>query len=293
MPRLAIIADIHGNMPALEAVLDDIAGRSVDEILVGGDLVGRGPEGNAVVSRIRGLGLEAIGGNHEEYVIGARRGALPDAWPGTDVWDAARFMAADLEEANERYLDTLPFCLARPGLLLVHGTPSSNREGIGPWTDEQTVSRHLADAGAPLLVCGHTHRPLVRHVAGGRVVNVGSVGLPFNHDPRAQYAIFERRANAWQVELRQVAYDLDLLLAIYESSGFLAAGGVTARLLRLEVEHASPLLVPFLAWAEATRTAPDSANLSHFLAVYQPGDPLPAFYRRLRALGEEKAAARR
>lgn len=312
MTRIAVIADIHGNMPALEAVLDDLAGQAVDEVLVGGDLVGRGPEGNAVADRIRSLGLESICGNHEEYVLGTRRGELPDTGHDTDVWDAARFMADELSSTNARFLESLPFSIAREGLLLVHGTPTSNRDGIGPWTSDEKIADHLDDATdlihsahrgagahpsrarAPLLVCAHTHRPLDRTVARGRVVNIGSVGLPFNRDQRAQYAVFERRARGgWRVEAKTVAYDVERILAIYASSGFLARGGVTARLLRLEIEHACPLLVPFLAWAERTGTAPDSAHLDRFLAFHRPGEPLRDFYRRLTdTIGDDGARGR-
>ncbi len=74
MARIAVIADIHGNMPALEAVISDLADQAVDEVLVGGDLVGRGPEGSRVVKRVRELGWPAIGGNHEDYLLAFRRG---------------------------------------------------------------------------------------------------------------------------------------------------------------------------------------------------------------------------
>jgi len=291
MQRIAIIADIHGNRPALDAVLEDLAGQKVDEILVGGDLVGRGPQGSRVVARIRELGLPTIGGNHEEYVLAARRGELPDVWHDTDVWAAARFMAKELDSTHVEHLAALPFSIAREGLRLVHGTPSSNREGIGPWTADDEVDRHLQAIDEPLLVCAHTHRPLIRSspagtvLAGagiaGTIVNVGSVGLPFNRDQRAQYALFTRERDTWRPSLHRVAYDIQEILAIYVTSGFLAEGGVTARLLRLEIEHATPLLVPFLAWAKTTGTPPDSVHLATFLDFHHPSDSLPAFYQRL------------
>ncbi len=290
MQRIAVIADIHGNRPALDAVLDDLTAKGVDEILVGGDLIGRGPEGSRVVARIRELGLATISGNHEEYVLAARRGELPDVWHDTDAWAAARFMAEELDEAHVAHLEALPFSIMREGLRLVHGTPESNRDGIGPWTEDEEIARHLRTVEEPLLVCAHTHRPLIRQMpkesgAPGRtVVNVGSVGLPFNRDQRAQYALFTREGDAWRPTLHQVAYDIDAILTIYETSGFLARGGVTARLLRMEIEHATPLLVPFLSWADATGTPPDSANLDAFFDFHHPRDSLPAFYQRLQAI---------
>jgi predicted phosphodiesterase len=274
MSRIAIFADVHGNMPALEAVLTDIAAQRVDEILVAGDLVGRGPEGSRVVRRVCELGLPVIGGNHEDYLLGFRRGEVPAEWIEADEWAASRWMAAELSEDDAAYLAALPFSLARPGLRLVHGTPRSNREGIGPWTSDERLEAHLDEVSEPVLVCAHTHRPLLRALVAGTVVNVGSVGLPFNGDRRAQYAIFTAHGAGWRVEFRQVEYDLDRIFAIYESSGFLAHGGITARLLHLELEHARPLLVPFLQWARARGVPPVDDDLDDFLRIHPPDEPL-------------------
>lgn len=267
--RLAILADIHGNVPALEAVLDDIAGRGVDEVLVGGDLVGRGPEGSAVVRRVRELGLATIGGNHEDYLLGFRRRQVPEEWWHREEWAASRFMAAELTDDVVEYIVALPFSLTRPDLHLIHGTPRSNREGIGPWTPLETLRTHLKSVEESVLVCAHTHRALVRELDEGLVVNTGSVGLPFNRDPRAQYALFTRGGPfGWRVELRQVPYSREQIYKIYESSGFLAAGRVTAQLLRLELEHATSLLVPFLDWARAHELEPNTGQLEAFLEEF-------------------------
>ena len=282
MTRIAILADVHGNLPALEAVLEDLARQRVDEVLVGGDLVGRGPEGSKVARRIRELGLPAIGGNHEDYLLGFRDGELSEERRQAEEWAAARWMAAELEDEDAVYLASLPFSLARPHLRLVHGTPRTNREGIGPWTADEELAGYHGEVAERVLVCAHTHRPLMREVGGGLVVNVGSVGLPFNRDRRAQYAIFTADpATGWQVEPRQVPYDLERIFEIYETSGFLAEGGVTARLLRLELEHATPLLVPFLEWAKVVGVPATSAQLEPFFASFRPGQSLREFFRGL------------
>jgi len=288
MARIAVLSDIHGNVPALEAVLADLETVAPDEVLVGGDLVGRGPQGTAVVRRIAELGWRTIRGNHEEYLLDFQRGNVPSAWLHAAEWSAARWMASELGAEEARWIEALPFSLtsqAAPGLRLVHGTPSSTREGIGPWLSDRRLGEHLAEVEETLLVCAHTHRPLHRRVDGGQVVNVGSVGLPFNGDQRAQYAVFEpagpESEDAWHVELRQVPYDRERILRIYDETGFLAEGGVTARLLRLELEHAAPVLVPFLKWSEVRGRTPEEAELGTFLELYRPGEPLGPFFERL------------
>ncbi|MEM7585990.1 MAG: metallophosphoesterase family protein [Acidobacteriota bacterium] len=290
--RIAIIADIHGNVPALEAVLADIAEQRVDEVVVGGDLVGRGPQGSRVVQRIRELDLAAIGGNHEDYLLGIRSGDGPPGWDVEEQWAASRWMSAELTDDDVEYLEALPFSLARPGLRLVHGTPQTNRAGVGPWTGDDELAGHWGEVDESLLVCAHTHRPMIRQVPGGQVVNVGSVGLPFNRDQRAQYAIFSRDtgdaaeadASDWQVELRQVPYDLEAIYAIYESTGFLTEGGITAQLLRLELEYATSVLVPFLEWAKFVGVEASAEQLGAFFEIFDPNESLRAFYERVQAL---------
>ena len=120
-----------------------------------------------------------------------------------------------------------------------------------------------------------------RVLSGGAVVNVGAVGLPFNRDRRAQYAIVGFENGSWSVEFRQVAYDIDRVLSIYDSSGFINRGGVTARLLRLELKHAAPFLVPFMMWAEATKRPAELDQLDAFRAFYDPDEPAGRFLSRL------------
>jgi predicted phosphodiesterase len=292
--RIAVLADVHGNLPALEAAIADLEAEGVDEVLVGGDLVGRGPQGTAVVERIRDRGWPSVQGNHEEYLLAFRARDVPESWLHDEEWAASRWMAAELSEETADWIARLPFALiaeSAPGLRLVHGTPASNREGIGPWTGPERTHEHWSKVDEPLLVVAHTHRPLVRHVDGvagrmsGLVVNVGSVGLPFNRDPRAQYAIFtapERDGGEWGVELRQVEYAREDTLDAYESSGFLEAGGVTARLLQLELEHAVPFLVPFLEWTRATGRVPALGLLDEFREVYDGAGSLREFFVRIR-----------
>ena len=266
MSRIAILADIHGNLPALEAVTKDLERRPVDEILVGGDLVGRGPGGSSVIAAVRERGWPSIRGNHEDYLLDFYHRRVPEDWWQADEWAASRWMAAELSRQDVGYIESLPYSMTsrrEPGLYLAHGTPRSANEGLGPWSSDRTLERHLSAIAQDLLVVAHTHRPMLREVACGRVVNVGSVGLPFNGDRRAQYAVLERDGEAgdWVVDFRRVAYDLEETLAIYRSSGFLSVGGATARLLEMELRQARPYLVPFLSWASALGVAPETEAL--------------------------------
>jgi predicted phosphodiesterase len=286
--RIAILADIHGNLRALDAVVEDIEGRGVDEVIVGGDLVGRGPQGAGVVDRVRELGWPSVRGNHEDYMIAFAREEVDPDWLVSDHWAASRWMAGELGAERVDYLDGLPMELRAeraPELRVVHGTQDSNLEGVYAWTDQGRLDELVSDADTAVLACAHTHRPLTFARPGGLIANVGSVGLPFNADWRAQYAVFERDAEGdWDVEFRQVGYDRQRFLDDYEETGFLAAGGVTSALLYKEVEHARPFLVPFLKWAEVTSVEPTRERMEAFLEVFDPTLSMKELWAQLQAL---------
>lgn len=281
---LAIISDIHGNLPALEAVIADIERAGVTDVIVNGDLVGRGPEGDAVVKRIVALGWPCVGGNHEEYLLDFAHRRVPAAWWELEEWAASRWMAAELSAGSLEFIDDLPFCLERGPLHIVHGTMDTNREGLGSWTSDDALSAQLDQCGAQVLVCAHTHRAMVRRLGSRTVVNVGSVGLPFNGDTRAQYAIF-RGSSA---RLRRVEYDRGASRAAYGRTGFLEAGGATAELLLREVEHARPFLVPFLKWCDAQRRRPLSGHVEEFLDWHEPFAHLGILYEKLARLAAQQ-----
>ena len=282
--RLAILADIHGNLPALRAVINDLKSLNPDEVLVGGDMVGRGPQGLAVVREIRRRNWPSVRGNHEDYLLSFRRNEVPEGWLTRGEWAASRWMAAELDDESEAYLASLPFNLqseVAEGLSLVHGSPRSHSEGLGTWTSDRKIRTLLEGIEVSVLACAHTHRQMHRWIDGRQIVNVGSVGLPFNGDTRAQYALFTHEQGEWSVDLRRVEYDLEETIASYRSSGFDAAGGVTAHLLRLELLHAAPFLVPFLHWAEVMQMAPCQENVDAFLDIYDPGQPVHEFFVRI------------
>jgi predicted phosphodiesterase len=284
MQRIAVISDIHANPFALEAVVDDISQVGVDEVIVGGDLVGRGPHGSAVVDHIRELGWKSVRGNHEDYTLEFRRESVPQSWLNDIQWAASRWMAQELDDEHADYLDTLPFTLTAecaPSLRVFHGSPRSYREGIGEWTCTEKLAEHFESIEEPLLVCAHTHRPLVREVGDGLIVNVGSVGLPFNGDWRAQYVIFSSSPSGWDVEFRQVEYDRKAFLDAYETSGFLDAGNISALLLRKEVKHARPFLVPFMKWTELADRPARIESVEAFLKVYSPDMTMREFFELL------------
>lgn len=199
--RLGLIADIHGNLPALRAVLEAMG--PVDSLLCAGDVVGYYPDANQVCEVIRALGMAVVRGNHDAYVVGrlAPRGDAPDLY--RTEW-TARTLTAD----NRGWLAGLPVEreVAADGcrIFLRHASPWDEETYL--YMDSPALAG-VALGGEEVLVVGHTHWPGTRRVGGGGLlVNPGSVGQPRDHDPRASYAILE--AGRGTVELRRAAYDV-------------------------------------------------------------------------------------
>lgn len=284
MKKLAILADIHGNLFALQAVIEDLERLNVDEVIVAGDLVGRGPQGDGVVKSVREQGWQVLRGNHEDYLLSFIRNDIPDQWRIAEEWAASRWMAAELSSSSADFIASLPFSLqseADKTIEIFHGSPNSHTEGIGEWVSSQVLEEHLKAIDGKILVCAHTHRPLHYKSPAGEIINVGSVGLPFNRDWRAQYALFTGHEGSWEVSFRKVSYNREDFLAYYDSSGFLQQGGLTAQLLYREVQEARPFLVPFLKWAESLKRSPRAEDLDEFFQIFEPTGNLKDFFDSL------------
>jgi diadenosine tetraphosphatase ApaH/serine/threonine PP2A family protein phosphatase len=197
---LGVLYDIHGNLPALEAVLADADGQGAQRFILGGDYALFGPWPAETVERLRGLNAAWIRGNGERWT------AEPADAPDDDVVQGAIAGCRDaLGEAAVAELADLPETLVREQALFCHASPLSDVRSFMP-TPADDEAELLDEVMEPRLVFGHTHVPFRRISAHGGIelVNPGSVGMPFDGDQRAAYALIhpDRR-----VEHRRVPYD--------------------------------------------------------------------------------------
>jgi len=195
---LAILYDVHGNLPALGAVLDDAAAAGATRFALGGDYALFGPWPAETVARLEALrGATWIRGNGERWT------ADPAQAPLAPVQDAARAAAEALGADLVARLATLPEQAVVDGTRFVHGTPGSDVIGLMPHPADDEPEL-LAGVRERRLVAGHTHLPFERTSAGGvALLNPGSVGMPFDGDVRAAYALLH---DDGAVERRRVAY---------------------------------------------------------------------------------------
>jgi len=236
---VAILADVHGNLPALEAVLADVAARGIREVVVAGDLVGFGASPNAVVDRLVGSGATLIRGNHEaDYVGGYADPAMRVAWRADPDLASMCWYLDRLGPARTARLTALPDRhWLDPATLVIHGSPRHVRDRVLAETPADELAAVFVPAPPRLAFVGHTHLPLLRDVPWGRVVNVGSVGAPLD-DPRATYAVATRTAATaegdWAVALVRLSYDVEAAIAAY-GAGMGAADPTFAALLACQL----------------------------------------------------------
>ncbi len=228
---VAVLADIHGNDAALDAVLADLAAQPHDAIVLAGDLLVNGPRPREVLARVRALRAPAIYGNTERALVAARDGA--DVDPVT-AWARARLGEDDLA-----YLAALPFAhrVTPPGgaspaddLLIVHATPTDVNamlvtelppvsDGLTAPTPEPEAAALLGAARANLILYGHIHYASAGTIRGQHLASIGSVGFPFDGDHRAAYALVAWEGRAWRVAHRRVGYDHLATIAALEREG--------------------------------------------------------------------------
>lgn len=290
--KLAILADIHGNMPALDAVTRELERLQPDYVVVNGDLINGVPFSAEVIDRIRSLDWVVVRGNHEFYLLDL---GTPRAAPGSDDaerWGQLHWLCERVTTAQAAYLAMLPddrtFYLsgAQP-LRITHGLPGRNRVGLYRSQPDDKIAAELTDVREATFVTAHTHVQIDRHIhwlpeTNGElsthphgdmhqpvgvarhwhIVNPGSVGLPLNQRATAQFAMLEAVDDAverggWRVQHHEVAYDRRPVLEAFATSGMLTAGGVISTLFYWELVSAEPEIIYFYRWAYAQGLDPD------------------------------------
>ena len=223
--RVAAIYDIHGNLPALEAVLAELESLKPDLIVVGGDVVA-GPMPTEVLDRLVTLGERIcfVRGNADREVVAAYDDR-PHADP-MDVADPAERVAAYAASRIDReHRDVLASFAERlivevegvGQVLFCHGSPRSDEEIVTAATTEGRLREILAGVDQALVVCGHTHAQFDRRVGAKRVVNAGSVGMPYQGMPVGAYWLL---LGAGGVSLRRSDYDLDRAVGQIRATGY-------------------------------------------------------------------------
>lgn len=190
--RLAVLSDIHGHLPALEAVLADVQQYEVDGFIIAGDLTG-GPQTMETLHLLRSPNTWIIRGNSDINMLRYAANDVPDTWHSSQQYALLRWGYQHLNEEALEFIRALPEqrvvqINGADSIRIVHGSPRDPYEGINPDPDPYLLDLALAQTTEPVLVCGHDHVPWKRERDGRLVLNPGAVCGSLNGDIRAQYA---------------------------------------------------------------------------------------------------------
>lgn len=304
--RLAVLADIHGNLPALEAVCVELERLQPDQVVVDGDLINAVPFSREVIDLVRSRPWTVVRGNHEFYYLdyGTARAVAGTDEP--DRWGQLHWLVAQMTPAHGAYLAMLPddctfYIPGTQPLRVAHGVPGRNRVGFYRAQPDAAIAAELDGVAERTLITAHTHVQIDRQVTvmqdGGlldpadphgvadhhgqpmapyrrwHVVNPGSVGLPLDGRTVAQFALLESVPEhvawgGWQVTHYAVTYDLRRALEAYYTSGMLEAGGVYSLLFYWELVTAEPEIIRFYRWAMTNGHDPDRGPIRRIFEQY-------------------------
>jgi len=251
--KIAVLSDIHGNVPALNAVLNDIFRWQPDQIIVNGDVVNRGPYSKKVLEilAVEIPNATLLSGNHESFVIYCAENIYASDHEKYDFqcfaqWSAQQIGSAWIDKIKQwgDHVDLIDL-EGGSSFHVTHGSRIGNRDGISAKTKDEELPEKLGES-RDLFVASHTHKAMVRYFNGNIIVNTGSVGQPLDNDARASYGQFTFKQGKWLVNIARVEYDKVQAEKDFHESGFLEAGGPLAQLMYLEHQNNTMYVGPFM-----------------------------------------------
>jgi putative phosphoesterase len=264
--KFAVLSDVHGNLPALKAVLDCVDAIAPDAVLVAGDLIG-GPDFNETTALLKDLGSLMVPGNMDLDLLKFLDGDFSPGKRASQQWGFMRWQAKNAARETIELLRALPVnrqisLEGVPPILVVHGSPRNPYESLFP--DRELERLHSAVDGLPqsVLVCGHIHVQWSRRVSGKLLLNPGAVSASLQGDALSRFTILRYEEESWRVEPQAVAYDVGALRDRYRDSGLLDAGGVLSKAILMACETGKDVAGQFysLALEKARKQALDTAE---------------------------------
>ena len=253
--RIALLADIHGNLTALKVVLKDIKSHDIDRIIIAGDLVGDGPFPHQVINEIKKLNACVIKGNRDNDMLKYDKGELNE-------WNNYKQMSAMVwtyhqTKDNLDYIKGLSDNLIvrldeEDSIKVVHGSPRDIYEHLYHDKMLDRLDQAITLINENILICGHTHIQWDKEYKGVYIANPGSLGMHFNKQKAAEYSILFKKNNKWNVENRYVQYDINELENSYHTSGMYDYAPVWSSLALHSLRSGENQMIKFIQHARNT-----------------------------------------
>ena len=269
--KFAVLSDIHGNLEALEVVINDIENWSPDFVVVAGDIINRGPYPkeclDIILEKEKLDGWLVTIGNHEKYVIDQGNHDPNKSVISKTLYQDSLWTYNQLN-GNIQHIINLPFAFEKQinplgTIRITHASMLGLRGGIFPNMSDEKILERIGK-GANVFCAGHTHIPIIRFIGNTMVVNAGSVGLPFDSNKQASYAQIWYSGNHWHASIKRLSYDVSKTEEGFFKTGFIEKGGPLARLMLCELKQARSHLYQ---WTSLYRDRVVSGDISFQQAV--------------------------
>ncbi|MBI4977738.1 MAG: metallophosphoesterase family protein [Spirochaetes bacterium] len=230
--KIALISDIHGNLQALQAVIQDIDRNAIQSIICLGDIISMGLQPGEVITMLQSIHCSFILGNHDEpFIDFSQMGMLSVI--SEEVFISNKWTLGHISEPQREFIRTFKSSVKLQDargrkIYCFHGTPKHNYEGISPDTDDDSIHVYLDECNDDIFVCGHTHRQMRREFNGKIIINPGSVGSVFNEScskgngtalqPWAEYGILDLSKNNVSFEMEKIPFNISQLQSVIDNT---------------------------------------------------------------------------
>ncbi|MCB0185634.1 MAG: metallophosphatase family protein [Caldilineaceae bacterium] len=248
--RIAVLADIHGNLPAFETVLNDLRQHAPDCLIIAGDIVVGSPDSQRCWQLAQSLDCPIVRGNHERYVSHYGTEHADPLWQ-TAQFAPVQWAVAQLSTAERQAIAGLPLTYRlsdAPDLLIAHASARSDQESVPLHATADELAVIFANVTEQTIVRGHNHIPRTHPWGERQVITTGSAGLPLEGHNVAQYVLLDQVAAGWHAQHCSVPYPVEQTLQRFAETNYVAETGVMGRLFQREVATASLHFVPFLRY---------------------------------------------
>lgn len=257
MTKLAILSDIHGNLPALEAVISDLKNFEVDHVVVPGDVINFGPFSRQVAELVIEKGWAVMRGNNEYFLIDYGTPRAPAEWSDPIQFAPTAWLNRQFDQKLQTLIASWPDTLNlrfkdAPPIQVFHGTPGSPWDSIYSTLTEAEIEKLLCNIEADYVICGHTHLSMDRQSGRWRIFNPGSVGIPLDGMFSASYMLLEGHEQGWNSTFRRIPFDYEPIFEEFERSGYNRECGPIGRL-TVEVYKTARPMFGFLKWRDTQK----------------------------------------
>jgi predicted phosphodiesterase len=242
--RIAVIADIHGNVEALETVIEHIEKQKVDQIIVVGDIVIGLPHSLECWEKVKTLECAVVRGNHERYLFDLDSPNSPESWK-TERYAPIHQAYQQFSKETVAEMQALPAYYRVQDLLIVHASYRNDVDAVRATSSERELEEMFAGSSEPFIIRAHNHVWFNCNWDSRKLYSIGSVGLPLNGDKEAQYGIAQETNGTWHLEKHYVPYDINKAIQSFETTDYFDTAGPVGKLFRQELITAKHELTPF------------------------------------------------